>query len=521
MRKTLALLFALIAGPVLADSQQTPAPLDSSAQLLKSSNYLLYNQLPPLATAYLGNVITGTAIPTSNSNANAQEQTRTPVYTRDVLNTGVVVGVPCFYATAASTNEEVTNTTGVHKVSLEDGAGNITRLTFNSATTGACSNAVNGVLVSDPVTMTAPIPAGQLMWFKDLYIDATNGILLRPNGVNLANGGGLQFGSALTDLSGTAGPITSTGTVTNSSGNEMPVLFIATQTKVRSFCLYGTSRVFGTFDYFDGANADAGSLARSIGQYAAYINIGLGSDRADWFLASDAARLSLDTYCSDDLVEYTINDITGGRTAVQIEGNLTTINGLLNPAHKISMPTTEPVSTMTAVSISSLTANGNGLVATVVSTAQMFTGEIVTIAGATPTTDNGNCVITAITSTTIFACLNANATGILPATGTITYTDGFGTFINQTTNANNSVLTTVNTWKRGKPTGWYAIPELADVVSAGRNSGTWSTLPCQPSHVQAATPSLNSSWAYDGTHESHCGYMAIPVSGVLSARSLY
>ena len=97
-----------------------------------------------------------------------------------------------------------------------------------------------------------------------------------------------------------------------------PVAIIGTTSRP-SFCLLGDSRTKGITDQVD-ATYDIGNLARSVGPLYAYMNLGMGSDRADAFLFGGAKRQALiDTYCTVTINEYGFNTFGNGSATVSGE----------------------------------------------------------------------------------------------------------------------------------------------------------------------------------------------------------
>lgn len=480
--------------------------------------------LPPLAAPFLGEVASGPVINNTKSGSHAQVQTRFPMVMKAALASGKVAYVLwCGYVNPAV--GEATNGDCTWTGSYEYPAGTVQQMTCAGSAT--CSATAGNIVVTD--FFATPAPVGEMFWTVLLETSTTQAVL-RSMGLNVANGAITQVGDGLTDRTLTPGSLTNTGVAStapasNASFIVAPAAVIG-QTMARSFCFdAGNSRVAGTGDTFSGSNSDIGALARSVGQFAPYINLGVGSDTFAAYIASHTARLALSQYCSDHILLDAVNDLfSASASAATVEGYYTTIKGLLGG--NVSAATIAPSSTSSTVSISSLVANGNGLTASVATTWYNYVGEQVLIAGATPSTDNGPCLITQITSNTSFLCLNPNATGSATATGTITYAPGvsvsyssgttvggFGDQFNQAASSStpNTNRVAVNEWLRNNSAGFHAILDVALLVEAGYNSGTWALLfgrqnggPCTA----------------DGLHKNQACYIWLRDSGIISARTL-
>jgi hypothetical protein len=375
-----------------------------------------------------------------------------------------------------------------------------------------------GTVVSD--YFANPPPVGAMFWTR-LFCTTTGAgrIIMRSIGEN----NGLATNTAVSGLTDQ----TMSGTVVNNTGNPYPTSnagyvfspVVIGQTNSRSFCLTADSRGAGTGDYFDGGNnVDVGMLARSIGPFAAYINLGVGSDQAAQYIASHTNRLALSGYCSDQIWAYGYNDLyTGGVNAATVEGYATTFKGYFPAGTNVSLVTIMPSTTAWTPGITTLVANGPQLTATVTATWALYVGETITISGATPSTDNGACTINAIVSATVFTCVNPLGTGTATATGTITYQTAFADPFNQivtSSGVHNVDRIAYDQWCRTTAVslGFKACLDVANVVESGQDSGYWSAVDA----FGRFGPITG-----DGIHPNIAGYLKVKASGVISPKALY
>jgi lysophospholipase L1-like esterase len=138
-----------------------------------------------------------------------------------------------------------------------------------------------------------------------------------------------------------------TGGVSGGSTVGLYPCAILGDTTKRSFFLLGDSRVAATGDTVD-RSGDVGELARSIGPRRAYINAATPSDRATWWATYASNRLQLAAYCSDAIIQLGINDVTNGRTAGNLETDITTIAAMLKtqkPTQRVWGQTIAPKTT--------------------------------------------------------------------------------------------------------------------------------------------------------------------------------
>ena len=296
------------------------------------------SRLAPVAP-YTGFLATGTGIAGACNTSNFQMMSRSPHFARDAIKSLAVI-LPGWYginpATATNTEHTIGANTG-YTASIEYPSGTFKQITFAGSASGTVTD--GGQLTSDQTTIA--IPRGALFWIRVFYQN-TAGIIFSSStgGPNVENGGILRFGaSGVTDQ-------TMGGTITSSTSTSIftPLAIIGTTTQ-RSFALIGTSRNWGYLDSKQGSNADVGNLARSIGKFAGYANLGVGGDRFDYFIASHTNRVAIAQYASDAIIEHGINDLTAGRALASILADQQTLRGYLPSSMKVNCVTVEPVST--------------------------------------------------------------------------------------------------------------------------------------------------------------------------------
>ena len=110
--------------------------------------------------------------------------------------------------------------------------------------------------------------------------------------------------------------------------------------------LVGDSRVYGT--QTDPPDGDRGELAPRLGAAGEfYLNLGCPSETAQGFVANHAKRIALaNTFCSDVILQFGINDVLFERTDAQLRADLTTIRSYFSGL-TVKLSTMPPVATST------------------------------------------------------------------------------------------------------------------------------------------------------------------------------
>jgi hypothetical protein len=122
-----------------------------------------------------------------------------------------------------------------------------------------------------------------------------------------------------------------------------PSAIIGSTTK-RSFALIGDSRTIGIQDGPSDPNRGCtGETARAINTLGfGHLNLGVGFDRADKYIASHTRRLALAGYCSDVVLGFGANDLFA-RTSAQIVADSQTIAGYFAAGVKKYIYTLPPI----------------------------------------------------------------------------------------------------------------------------------------------------------------------------------
>jgi len=268
------------------------------------------------------NFVTGTASPRDMLTA-AGDTTATSMMSKEAhisraAVTSLKIVVPNYYFNGASGDSAPGDATATCTASIEYPAGTYTQVRFGGDITGPLPN--GGLLTSDDVAVT--IPNATTFWVRIYRAGFTAGKVPFINGGNSTMGDIANYGTSVTDMT--------MGGVIGSSGSPKfrCAAIISKVAGVKSYLLLGDSRVMGTGETYSPTNMDFGILARGIGPYAAYCNIGTGSDRSDWFVSNSVMRRQLAQYCTHAVGAYGVNDLGAGRTPAAIVASIQAMRGL-------------------------------------------------------------------------------------------------------------------------------------------------------------------------------------------------
>lgn len=193
------------------------------------------------------------------------------------------------------------------EASIEYPAGTFNRLLFSGADVGTLPSA--SYLLSDQLSIS--IPSGAQFWVRIYRSGFSAGmvpIVLRRIS---ALGEQSAYGTAVANM-------VMGGTIGNTGSPQFkPCAIITDNASLTAPLLLGDSRCFGVGESGDG-QGDTGELARGFGMDVGYINMGIGSDRSDWWLASHTNRASMAQWCSHVVCQLGINDLGASRTAAQL-----------------------------------------------------------------------------------------------------------------------------------------------------------------------------------------------------------
>ncbi|MDO7844605.1 SGNH/GDSL hydrolase family protein [Sphingomonas immobilis] len=244
-----------------------------------------------------------------------------------------------------------------------------TAVTWGGAGTG--SAATNTNLFSDFVAVS--IPKGALFAIRR-YVTNASGIVFSTISDQTDRGFGIDvFGYAASGIADQTLSGTQVSTAQAAGLCSYPAAILA-RTRRPSFGIVGDSRSAGAITTSSTASFDAsgnvGEIARGLATagYAA-LNGGVYGTQAAQFVASHARQVEILRYCPYIVLEHAINDVTAGRTAAQIQADLTAIAGYF-PNARIIVSTTPPVTSSTDgwASLANQTTHANNAVRVAVNT---------------------------------------------------------------------------------------------------------------------------------------------------------
>lgn len=251
-------------------------------------------------------------------------------YARDAI-TAVRLVFGNWYSTEIAIGAAATIT-----ASVEYPEGSFTQITFSGVAQGSIPN--GGMVVSDLVTLTTPIPDGAKFYTR-MYQTCASGFPYNGRNGDTTNGDRIAFAaSGLVDKTMTD-PLNA-----NAAANFFcsPMAIVAQTTKA-SIALFGDSRTFGFSDNATGTSGDSGIFARALGPTHAYINCGISGESGGVFkLTSNTNRLALSAYCSHIACGYGTNDLFSGmQSGATVYGNLSAIRALNpdKPFYQTTIPT--------------------------------------------------------------------------------------------------------------------------------------------------------------------------------------
>lgn len=245
---------------------------------------------------------------------------------------------------------------------IEYPAGTYTPVEWATQTGTLHARGANCALGSNVTSDACPVPIPRGAKFKVhvMLVSTSGSAIVFPVSASSVGGGSdavTYAAAALTidPLETVMGGAT-TGFASTGSNFSIYPLSILGQSTVPSVILYGDSRLSGRNDSNATTQATApytnigywgvGEIARTLDYALPYANIGCESDTILNFTTGHALRAALAADHQYVHFEYGINDITAGRTASTIEGQLTTAYGYF-PSQKISQSTIPPKTTST------------------------------------------------------------------------------------------------------------------------------------------------------------------------------
>jgi hypothetical protein len=212
--------------------------------------------------------------------------------------------------------------------------GTVYPLTWGGQASGTVYN--GATQPTDLITIPGGIPAGAQFAYREYRVVGANGsIPWNGNGSILANtaaGDSFEYGSSLTNRSGTAGTFTNTA-----SGVWYRPVGLFGPTNTPSYACIGDSRVVGLQD--DGTTSlDLGEIARSVGAKRAYTNLGLVGEMITTVMGYGALIGNLQgysqraaiikNYCTHVICNYGVNDVINNITTQPILQALYQLRGM-------------------------------------------------------------------------------------------------------------------------------------------------------------------------------------------------
>lgn len=203
-----------------------------------------------------------------------------------------------------------------------------TQLTFGGATTATVAA---GADIDSDIALIA-IPDGEKFL---IFIKRTgaSGLVNMFFGLLENSGDIMEYGTSV------AKDVMS-GVPVNTGTQKFGPLAIFTRSSRAAALLIGDSRMVGAGDIGD-ASGDVGEIARTIGGASGYVNLGLGSARAEGFGSiSHARRIAVARdFCTHVYSAYGINDIRSGASAAVVAERLEAMFATLGlPACQATMP---------------------------------------------------------------------------------------------------------------------------------------------------------------------------------------
>jgi hypothetical protein len=181
----------------------------------------------------------------------------------------------------------------------------------------------NGQMVfMDEVAFSRMVPAGAYYYSRRYRVGnglrGTNTAYRMPLGFPTCDAANGEFNIINADTV-TSDATGSTGIPAGSNFSyRYPPMALLGRTNARTFYTAGDSTFEGSRDSYSGNSGDLGYMARAVGPLFAYVNGGVGNDRADRFLASHDHRLAIALYASDVVFGYGVNDFANGRTPTDL-----------------------------------------------------------------------------------------------------------------------------------------------------------------------------------------------------------
>lgn len=256
--------------------------------------------------------------------------------------TAVKVAVGNFYLNGQSgeIGPGVSKTT---TCSIEYPAGTFNQCKFSGATFVAVPT--GGLVWSDWITLSTPIPSGAIFWERYYYSIPTCGTGCGPDWN--------QSADPHTDCTNVSASFISDqtmgGTVTCNIPGYAPFLYaIVGYTSAPAVCIIGDSIAYGGLGQSPPSPLHYnGPFALSLGPYFAYISLANPGETSASFLSSNTRRVALAQYCTTFFSDFGRNDFNYSITPSQLIANQKSIRALLPSANTFYVATVTPQSTST------------------------------------------------------------------------------------------------------------------------------------------------------------------------------
>jgi hypothetical protein len=279
----------------------------------------------PAPTIYLGQVATRCEIPTLKlATAAAQSMSQRGYIARQEITSLQIVIANWFVDNADGLEKGQGSILSVDaSVRYPSSPNTWQQIKFSTLDTGLVADA--GLLVSDVLTLSTPVPAGSVFHIRLWKRWALPNILYMASSSasfpmrNTNNGFADNLASGVTTPNCTDGTAFANGDSNIQDGCQA----IIANTTLNSVFIYGTSRNVGVTDAVNAAG-DRGVFPRSLGDTLPYINGARHADRLMWSASNYAKRLELAAYCKHAAGDGSTNDFFNSRTAAEVEADLTT-----------------------------------------------------------------------------------------------------------------------------------------------------------------------------------------------------
>lgn len=302
--------------------------------------------------AFTGVIASRCSVPTALAGGTLQLMSRSKHYAMEKCASIQLVYANWYVKDTATVGENNTGGSLTITASVEDAYGTVLKVaTFSGSTTGVIPDGQE--IISDPIAFntTPGVP-----FFVRTWASHPTGIPYNKGSGNLndvtsaipVSGETWTFGSSITDTTQSFGGFNNLSATlifrpTAIVGlTSRPVIFIAGDSRESN----GTVGAVLDSAATDGYGL-VGNTNRSLGQIYATLNAGCSSEQLQNVLTTGyTKRLRLLQYCNKVVCGYGVNDLINGRTALQIEADLTTFAARFGglPFHQ---QTIQPQSTST------------------------------------------------------------------------------------------------------------------------------------------------------------------------------